>query len=108
MAWSIDPSSGECLPTGWRNIRKSIWQRDNGLCQKQRYDTGLPCLASGEAVDHIVPRAQGGDHSPSNLQVLCKYHHDQKTAQESADGRRKHRANVRISARRNSPLGSLD
>ncbi|WP_406379075.1 HNH endonuclease [Streptomyces sp. NBC_00197] len=107
MAWSLDPSSGECLPTNWTSTRSTIWRRDSGLCQKVRYDTGLLCLAPGEAVDHIKARSHGGDHSHSNLQVLCKYHHDQKTAQEAADGKRDHRANVRLPTRRNGPLGAL-
>jgi 5-methylcytosine-specific restriction enzyme A len=30
-------------------------------------------------VDHIIPLAQGGTNKWSNLQVLCKSHHSQKT-----------------------------
>lgn len=109
MSWTFDPSSGECLPSGWESIRKEIWQRDSGLCQKIRYDTGLPCLAEGEAVDHINPRSQGGSHRRENLQVLCHFHHAQKTARESADGKRKRRATVQqYSRKRNGPLGALD
>ncbi|MFB7420766.1 HNH endonuclease [Streptomyces sp. NPDC056210] len=107
MAWILDPSSGEVLPTNWSSIRSRIWRRDNGLCQKVRYDTGLPCLSEGAGVDHIVPRSQGGDHSHSNLQVLCKFHHDRKTGQEAADGKRKRRDTVSLPPRGKRPLGSL-
>lgn len=108
MAWTLDPSSGELLPSNWAVIRSGVWRRDSGLCQKIRYDTGLPCYEAGEAVDHIVPRSQGGDHGQSNLQVLCHFHHAQKTATESAEGKRKRRDSFTPTRRRDSPLGSLD
>lgn len=45
-------------------------------------------------VDHIRPFR--GDWAlfvdPANHQSLCKYHHDQKTAREQAEGRRKNGA----------------
>lgn len=42
-------------------------------------------------VDHIVPhRGKWSLFSdPENLQSLCKYHHDQKTLRERAEGSRK-------------------
>ena len=33
--------------------------------------------------DHIVPLADGGAEHESNLQGLCKAHHDEKTAREA-------------------------
>jgi 5-methylcytosine-specific restriction protein A len=62
------------------------------------------CLALGkttpaDAVDHIVPKSEGGSiHDPANLQPLCRQHHDQKTARDNARGtaRGKFPANVRI------------
>lgn len=50
------------------------------------------CLALGKStpadcVDHIVPKAEGGSiHDPSNLQPLCRRHHDQKTVRDNARG----------------------
>ncbi|MFB7180898.1 HNH endonuclease [Streptomyces sp. NPDC056257] len=40
-------------------------------------------------MDHIKPLSQGGRSIAANGQVLCSWHHNQKTGQESAAGRRK-------------------
>ena len=51
----------------------------------------LPGVRGQGVVDHVVPFR--GDWalfvSPANHQSLCKFHHDQKTAGEQAEGRRK-------------------
>ncbi|WP_374726411.1 HNH endonuclease [Herbaspirillum seropedicae] len=36
-------------------------------------------------VDHRIPLWRGGSNEPSNLQGLCKAHHDAKTAQEAGE-----------------------
>lgn len=75
--------------TEWRKKRKEILKRDHHMCRD--------CLAELEAgkqsngtlnsnlhVDHIMPIRV--DYSKrldsSNLQVLCQYHHNQKTREE--------------------------
>ncbi|WP_286801395.1 HNH endonuclease [Marinobacter sp. UBA2498] len=63
-------------------------RRDKGLCQ--------PCLATGRvmpavAVDHIVPKAEGGTDSDENLQAICKSCHKLKTENESKRARAKRR-----------------
>ena len=63
----------------WDKLRKVIMYRDNGLCQV--------CLKAGYvtqavAVDHIIPKAQGGTDAESNLQAICKQCHDKKTEAE--------------------------
>lgn len=50
----------------------------------------VACLAEGKhsiavQVDHKTPLWQGGSNEPSNLQGLCKDHHDEKTAREAAE-----------------------
>jgi 5-methylcytosine-specific restriction endonuclease McrA len=48
------------------------------------------CGAPATAVDHIVPRAEGGAGlDPSNLQSLCERHHQAKTTSEEHRGRRR-------------------
>lgn len=64
-------------------------RRDKGRCRVERWDTGAECGQPASDVDHIVP---GQDHSFDNLQAICRYHHDQKTAREAAHGQREARA----------------
>ncbi|WP_310011937.1 HNH endonuclease [Herbaspirillum frisingense] len=50
----------------------------------------VACLAEGKhriavQVDHKTPLWRGGSNDPSNLQGLCKDHHDEKTAREAAE-----------------------
>lgn len=68
----------------WRKLREIVMRRDAGLCQ--------PCLAAGRvtpatAVDHIVPKSQGGTDDPANCQAICRRCHVRKTARESAAAR---------------------
>lgn len=76
----------------WRKLRDRIMRRDKGLCQ--------PCLAVGRvmpavAVDHIVPKAEGGTDADENLQAICKACHKRKTENES----RRARTNLRAGGR---------
>lgn len=68
----------------WEQLRKRILRRDKGLCQ--------PCLKAGhprpaQAVDHIVPKAEGGTDADDNLQAICTECHRAKTAEEAQRGR---------------------
>jgi len=53
-----------------QRIRKHVWARDRGRCR-------VPgCRATRNLdIHHIVHRAHGGDHDPSNLLVMCSGHH---------------------------------
>ena len=69
----------------WRKLRAQILRRDGHLCQI--------CLSIGSytkatEVDHITPKAMGGDDSPSNLQAICRDCHRLKTAAEGSRGDR--------------------
>ena len=64
----------------WEKIRKFVLKRDMHLCQV--------CLAEGKytpanQVDHIKPKAKGGNDDANNLQSICKQCHGVKTALES-------------------------
>jgi len=65
-------------PRGWRKLRSFILDRDP-LCVLCR-------RAPANEVDHIVPRADGGDDAPENLQGLCKSCHSRKTMGEVRAG----------------------
>ena len=67
----------------WRKLRKQALERDLYLCQI--------CLKSkrlteATTVDHIKPKAFGGDDTLDNLQSLCDGCHKHKTATETKGG----------------------
>lgn len=60
--------------------KKAIIKRDGGKC--------LLCGTTKHlTVDHIVPKALGGDDSPKNLQTLCEYHNKIKGCRSTKDYR---------------------
>lgn len=64
----------------WQKLRKTILERDQGLC--------LACLKVGRIsaanhVDHVTPKCRGGLDTPDNLQSLCGECHKVKTSAES-------------------------
>lgn len=59
--------------------RRARWLYAHPLC--------VDCLPSGRVtagtiVDHIIPFEQGGADDESNLQTMCKAHHDAKSERE--------------------------
>lgn len=79
---------------GWYS--KPIWTKRLRPDQLAREPFCRVCAARGirtraTVVDHVVPFRGDWDLfvSPSNHQSLCKFHHDQKTAREQAEERRK-------------------
>lgn len=56
-------------------LRRLIWKRDRGHCQYVDLVSGRRCQAShGLQIDHIKRFADGGDHGPGNLRLLCGTH----------------------------------
>lgn len=70
----------------WERAVKRIRARDRDVCQECLRSGALP-VGSYSAVDHKVPKFEGGSDDDSNLEVICKPHHDAKTARESARAR---------------------
>lgn len=101
MAW--DKSSRgdrrQTLPKDWERIRKRILQRDGYTCQNRNV-YGDPCREIATDIDHIGNRL---DHSDANLQALCEWHHDQKTAQQGADARQARQDRIESRFRRSEP-----
>ena len=65
----------------WRRARAAALRRDRHRC--------VQCGRVAEEVDHIRPRAMGGEvYALSNLQSMCKSCHKRKTAQEAGQIRR--------------------
>jgi hypothetical protein len=52
------------------SVRRLVWRRDHGRCV-------VPGCRSARFLDvhHVEWRAEGGDHSPENLCLLCFAHH---------------------------------
>ena len=68
----------------WQKARERVLLRDCGLC--------VPCREQGrttpaQAVDHIVPKFEGGGDDDLNLQAICDACHVVKTADESKRAR---------------------
>ena len=60
----------------WQRVRYSILSK-NPFCAVEG------CNRPADVVDHIVEIRDGGDRlNPDNLQPLCHYHHNIKTAEE--------------------------
>ena len=60
------------LPKDWKQRRARVIARDGGLCQIE----GRMCTRRAEAVDHIIPRAQGGGDEMTNLRAVCDVCHE--------------------------------
>lgn len=71
-------------PPTWNATRQFVINRAGGLCQAAE-----GCLITGTEVDHIQPRALGGTDTAENLQLLCGWHHRQKTNAELKQTRKK-------------------
>ena len=74
----------------WDKLRLTILKRDMYLCQACSRDgrvTPLCVRPYDHAVDHIKPKAKGGEDYHDNLQSLCKPCHDAKSLGEATEGR---------------------
>ena len=69
----------------WQLLCKTIKARDKFMCV---LCATLGFVSRVYAVDHIIPKAQGGTDDPHNLQSICKACHKEKTQQESLAGRK--------------------
>lgn len=65
------PDNMRAIP---RRIRDEVYVRDGGRCTFRGPD-GRRCGSRHDLqIDHIIPRALGGDSSPENLRLLCGRH----------------------------------
>ena len=82
MAWT-GSSPNRTRGRTWQRIRAQVLAEE---------PTCRTCIESGHVgphsasvvVDHIISLREGGTDARSNLAGLCKTHHDEKTAVESA------------------------
>lgn len=92
MAHNWDTSTRRKDPPYWPALRTLVINRALGLCEHINDSTsshpGQRCTYKGTDVDHIVNLKSGGSDDPTNLQLLCTWHHKQKTAKEAAAARK--------------------
>jgi 5-methylcytosine-specific restriction enzyme A len=74
-------------------IRQQAWKRSNGRCEHP--GCGIKIQVGKFHFDHIQPDGLGGKPVLENCQVLCLFHHEEKTTQHDnpimtkADNQRK-------------------
>lgn len=63
-------SGADSIPAA---TRRHVRQRDNDECQWE--GDGKKCRSRFQIeIDHVIPRAHGGTHDPTNLRCLCRVH----------------------------------
>jgi 5-methylcytosine-specific restriction endonuclease McrA len=68
----ISPKRSRYIPA---QIRRVVWNRDQGICQYFDSITQRKCAAKhGVQIDHIQSFVSGGSHNPENLRLLCGAH----------------------------------
>jgi len=77
-------SSSRGYGWAWQQARERVLLRDCGLCVLCR-EQGR--VTQAQAVDHIVPKFEGGGDDERNLQSICDDCHTAKTAAESMRAR---------------------
>lgn len=85
MPWS-DSKRRDRLPDDWAQRVKAVKRRDGGRCTWKLPITGGRCPRRGSDVDH---RINNDNHDLSNLALLCRTHHNQKTQAEARAGKQK-------------------
>lgn len=86
MTWG---SSGRAMPPDWKQRVNAVWKRDGGRCRWLLPKSGERCPRKGAEVDH---RYGPNRHELADLWLLCKTHHDQKTAREAWAGKARKKA----------------
>lgn len=90
MGWETSKRRKD--PPGWSSVRKTVIARALGQCEQSLSPRDLPqstirCSYPGTEVDHIINLAAGGTDHLDNLQLLCHWHHNQKTQAEASKNR---------------------
>lgn len=89
VAWDENYDARRLPPSReWNRLRREAARRAGNQCEALMRD-GSRCTFVGSECDHIVDR---NDHSLSNLQWLCSWHHAMKTKREAREGMRAARA----------------
>jgi len=63
------PSFRDRYGPGFDTIREQVLERDGRVCQLQLGG----CTGVATTADHVIPRSQGGRHTPDNLRAACQH-----------------------------------
>jgi 5-methylcytosine-specific restriction protein A len=88
MSWESSDRRSR-LPADWKDRVNAVKQRDEGRCTWKLPRTHQRCPRAGVDVDHVQ---NDDNHDLSNLRLLCRTHHDQKTQREAWAGKRRRKA----------------
>ena len=88
------------LPSDWAKRVAHVKERDGYTCV-MRDANGVRCTRKGVDVDHIK---RGDNHAYSNLQLLCRENHTEKTTAEAAEARREEAKRFRYPKERHPGL----
>ena len=69
--------------SGWDKLRLRILDRDKWLCQCPDCLGGIKRVREAHEVDHIVPKARGGDDAPENLRAVNRDCHRKLTTMQN-------------------------
>ncbi len=58
------------------HVRRAVWDRDEGKCQWPMASGGICGSTRRCEIDHIRPRALGGESTVENCRVCCDRHND--------------------------------
>lgn len=83
------------------SVVRFVWRRDGGRCQTQGCRS-----ARGLEIHHVVRRADGGTHDPSNLSLRCgRCHRNHHAGVLTISGTTPHRLDVRRRPEHPAPVG---
>jgi hypothetical protein len=64
----------------WKRRKEELWARCEGRCERvvgiDDAQQPVRCKAEADDPHHIVPRSKGRNDSLSNLEALCRRHHE--------------------------------
>lgn len=83
--WPTTSRQSRGYDAQWDKVRRTVLQRDCGLCQCAQCQGGRLRIASATEVHHIIARADGGTNEMDNLQAINTACHKRETA--AAQGR---------------------
>ena len=95
--------------TGNKGRQRPLTEAEKNYIRERDFHVCRECGQPAREVDHIVEYADGGSNDPSNLQLLCDIHHNQKTrlSQEAWDPGVRRGTSARAQSKRKARAAGL-